>query len=126
MPINPANAAVKRPSPVETIAASAERRSDRGAGMASNCTDWRFWRRTLGTAAVVAILVVAIRLVPDTAPESDHAVIDLSVLNVLHGTQMVGAYSRYGWHHPGPLYFQLLSPLYLLSGYRHLSVTIGA
>src|SRR5262249_17960057 len=88
--------------------------------MVSNC------RQILLAAGLMALLVLAIRLAPDTAPESDHAVIDLSVVNVLHGAQPVGAYSRYGWHHPGPVYFQVLSPLYLLSGYRHLSVTVTA
>ena len=65
---------------------------------------------------------MAIRWLPNTAPESDIAVIDIQVLNVIHGTQAIGLYSRFGWNHPGPLYFQILAPLYWATGYRHLAV----
>jgi hypothetical protein len=82
----------------------------------------RFWL-WIGAAGILLMAVaIAIRRLTDTAPESDFALIDLSVLRVFHGWQAVGAYSRFGWSHPGPLYFQLLAPLYELSGHRHLSI----
>ena len=75
---------------------------------------------------VLLALVAIVRAVPDVAPESDFAVIDIHVLNVIRDLQPVGAYSRYQWSHPGPMYFQLLAPLYWLSGYQHLSIPIMA
>jgi hypothetical protein len=83
-------------------------------------------RAWIACAIVLLSLVVFVRAVPDIAPESDFAVIDIHVLNVIRDLQPVGAYSRYQWSHPGPMYFQLLAPLYWLSGYRHLSIQIMA
>jgi hypothetical protein len=84
-----------------------------------------WWRATL--ACVLAVLVVGLvsRVPRDVAPDSDFAVIDSQVLQTLRGWQPVGAYSRFGAHHPGPLYFQMLAPFYLVSGYRHLSIELA-
>ncbi len=84
----------------------------------------RLWPWIAGVAAVLVVIAIVIRRLADTAPESDFALIDLAVLRVLEGWQPVGAYSRFGWSHPGPLYFQVLAPLYALSGHRHLSVVV--
>lgn len=75
--------------------------------------------------AVVAFLVVLIRVLPDPAPESDFAFLDLKVISVTEHLDPTGAYSRFGWSHPGPLYFQLLAPLYYLSGLKHLAILAG-
>jgi hypothetical protein len=74
------------------------------------------------------VVAFAVRFIPDVAPESDFALIDIGALNVLRDWQPVGAYSRFGWHHPGPLYFWLLVPAYALSGFHHLGTvaTVGA
>jgi hypothetical protein len=79
---------------------------------------------TLAIAAFVSLFLL-LRRVPDVAPQSDPALIDLGTLNVLRGYQAVGPYSRFGWSHPGPLYFQLLAPGYSLSGERHLGTVTG-
>ena len=73
----------------------------------------------------LALTAVASRVAPDLAPQSDDALIDLHVRNVVTDGQPVGAYSRFGWSHPGPLYFQWLAPFYLAGGSRHLGVVIG-
>jgi len=84
------------------------------------------WRKAaLAAVGLIALLVVLVRVLPDPAPESDHAFIDLKVVNVVHHLDPTGAYSRFGWRHPGPLYFQLLAPLYFLSGLRHLAILAG-
>lgn len=79
-------------------------------------------------AALFTTLAVAavIRVLPDTAPNSDFAVTDLRVLNLIRHLDPEGPYSRFGWDHPGPAYFQLLAPLYWLSGYRHLAILVTA
>ena len=86
-------------------------------------------RRTFclaGTGLAIAILGILVRSLADTAPDSDIALIDLAVLRVLSGEQWLGLTSRYGWSHPGPLYFQLLAPFYALTGHRHLANVIMA
>jgi hypothetical protein len=84
--------------------------------------------RTLRWMFVVAagflLIAVAIRFVPDVAPEGDFAVIDIHVINAIRTLEPVGAYSRFGWNHPGPTYSHLLAPLYWLSGYRHLAILV--
>jgi hypothetical protein len=44
----------------------------------------------------------------------DDAFIDMSVHRATEGDQLLGAYSRFGWNHPGPLMFYLLAPFYWL------------
>jgi hypothetical protein len=82
------------------------------------------WAVAAGLAALA--FVVFIRVSPDTAPDSDFAVTDLRVLNLIRHLDPEGPYSRFGWDHPGPAYFQLLAPLYWLSGYRHLAILVMA
>ena len=44
----------------------------------------------------------------------------------IRGLQAVGAYSRFGWHHPGPALFYLLAPFYLLGGSTEVALSAGA
>ena len=81
-------------------------------------------RIAAGVIALAALIVLVARLIPDTAPDSDLALIDTYVLHVLRHGFPLGAYSRLGWNHPGPLFFQLLAPLYWLSAYRHLAILL--
>ena len=59
-------------------------------------------------------------------PVSDTAVIESYTAYASRGAQLVGPYSRYGWHHPGPLYFYVLAPFYALSGSLTTGLNAGA
>lgn len=50
--------------------------------------------------------------------------LEIYTLHAAHGTLLVGPYSRFGWNHPGPMYFYLLAPGYVLSGYREESLLV--
>lgn len=73
---------------------------------------------------VVASLVVVPLVVAGVAAlrggwlsTSDWALTELRLRDVGGpDTPLVGPYSRYGWYHPGPLLFWLLTPLYRLAG----------
>ena len=78
-----------------------------------------------GLVFLIVILSIARRSSP-TFPVSDEAVIELSTLNALHGHQLLGPYSRYGWNHPGPALYYLLAPFYGLSGERSVGLAAGA
>lgn len=39
---------------------------------------------------------------------------------------LLGPYSQYGWHHPGPLQYYLHAPVYLLAGSTSFSLTLAA
>ena len=41
-------------------------------------------------------------------PWGDHAVVQTEILGAGSGDQLLGTYSRYEWHHPGPAMFYLL------------------
>ncbi len=45
---------------------------------------------------------------------SDEATLEMRVVNAAKGIQYLGPYSRFGWNHPGPIYFYLLLPFYAL------------
>ena len=42
------------------------------------------------------------------------------------GRLLLGPYSRFQWHHPGPLYFYAMAPFYALSGSRATGLNVGA
>lgn len=46
----------------------------------------------------------------------DASLIELATMEAASGRRLLGAYSRYGWHHPGPVYFYLLAVPYRLLG----------
>jgi hypothetical protein len=81
------------------------------------------------TAAVVLALLgagVLSWLSPSIVTTSDIAVTELYTDLASHAQLLVGPYSRFGWHHPGPLYFYLLAPLYVLSGRSGAALYIAA
>lgn len=81
-------------------------------------------------AAAAGVLIVAALaapwLVPDVRPTSDMAVIEIDVIHATRGLWDQGAYSRFGWRHPGPMHAYLLAPLYQLSGGRHVALFASA
>jgi hypothetical protein len=60
------------------------------------------------------------------APVGDIALIETYTIHATRGELLLGPYSRYGWNHPGPLYFYLQAPFYVLSGYRSAGLSAGA
>ncbi len=73
---------------------------------------------------VAAIAIVVRRPVIDWA--SDRALTELGVREAARGHQLVGLGGRFGWRHPGPLWLQLLVPLYEVSGHAPWSLSVGA
>ncbi len=59
-------------------------------------------------------------------PSGDHAVLELYTRLAAEGRQLVGAYSRFDVHHPGPAYFYASVPLYELSGESYRGITLTA
>ena len=62
----------------------------------------------------------------DVYPVGDSAMLEIYARHAAHGIWTLGPYSQFGWHHPGPLYFYLLAPLYLLSGEKTVALHVGA
>ena len=71
-------------------------------------------------AKVVFGLPVAAKVV------GDPAVIELYTLRATTGDQFLGPYSRFGFHHPGPLAFYCLAPFYLAFGMTYGALCVGA
>jgi hypothetical protein len=59
-------------------------------------------------------------------PGGDFAVMELHLHDVARLRHWLGPYSRYGWNHPGPLYYYALSPLYWLTGAASTSLYASA
>lgn len=99
-------------------------------------TEARGWSRRSTTLVAVAIIVVT--TVPviiagfEAAtqwwfPAGDWAIIELRAGDVgSSATPLLGAYSRYGWNHPGPLLFWLLAIPYRLTGRDTTALLVGA
>src|SRR5207245_552305 len=74
----------------------------------------------LAVAAVVAPLVFeVVRTLTGRGAHvalwGDNPLLELATRDALHGHQLLGPYSRFGWHHPGPAYFYWLAlPVLLL------------
>jgi len=59
-------------------------------------------------------------------PLGDLAIIELATRDVGHHQVLLGPYSRFGWHHPGPAMFLLLAAPYRLVGARSSGLLLGA
>ncbi|MGE0449023.1 MAG: hypothetical protein AB7Q29_05500, partial [Vicinamibacterales bacterium] len=81
----------------------------------------------VGVALLVsaAVLALCARAGSEVWPVGDAALIELDVLRALEGRLLLGAYSRFGWHHPGPLPYYWLAPFYGLGGRTTASLTAG-
>jgi hypothetical protein len=92
------------------------------------------WRSRTGRALSVGLIAVLIavgiaalaRTVPDVVTKSDIAITELYVQLAAEGSLLVGPYSRFFWHHPGPLYFYMQVPFYAISGDRGAGLYVGA
>ncbi|MEO8256122.1 MAG: hypothetical protein ABI868_02140 [Acidobacteriota bacterium] len=77
-------------------------------------------------AVGIVSLVVASRAEERFREVSDGAILEISTIEALNGRQLLGPYSRFGWNHPGPLYFYLQAPWYLASGMHTAGMQAGA
>ncbi len=59
-------------------------------------------------------------------PYGDQAVLEMSVRDVGHHEVLLGAYSRFGWYHPGPMAAYLLAVPYRLLGGAHQALSAGS
>ncbi|MGH9025424.1 MAG: hypothetical protein ACRDWD_04810 [Acidimicrobiia bacterium] len=78
---------------------------------------------------VVAPLLafVVTRVGTDYIPVQDSSLIELRVRDVWSGDlPLVGAYSDYGWNHPGPLMYWALAPLSFVTGGEAWATLVGA
>jgi hypothetical protein len=62
----------------------------------------------------------------DVFPVGDEAMLEIYTMHASHGIWAHGPYSQFAWNHPGPLYFYLLAPFYLLSGEKTIALHVGA
>ena len=96
-------------------------------------------RRAWSSARWVVVAVVAAALLPFVVsaidlvlrggtlhPWGDQALLELDVRDVGRHFVLTGAYSRFGWRHPGPLEFYLLAVPYRLVGERSIGIYLGA
>jgi 4-amino-4-deoxy-L-arabinose transferase-like glycosyltransferase len=79
----------------------------------------------LAAAGLIAAVVFA-RLTPPLTTTADLAITELYTSVAAQGRLLVGPYSRFGWHHPGPLYFYLQAPVYALAGSAAAALFAGA
>ncbi len=80
----------------------------------SNRADLAVW-----LAVLLPFLVLAgLRVGFEWFPVQDHAVLDMRVRDTLAGSDLplVGAFSRFSWSHPGPVWFYSLAPFRWLAG----------
>jgi hypothetical protein len=91
----------------------------------------RSWRG-LGLAVLVTVFLAppAIRIlalgVPDAPLWADLALLEIDTLHAARAPHLVGPYSRFMWHHPGPAYAYLMLPLYEAFGERSGGLFLGA
>ena len=78
-----------------------------------------------GTVLLLWLAAVARNGAP-TWPVADGALIEIYTQQAARGDQLLGAYSQYGWYHPGPLLFYLLAPFYVAGGRTLYGLDLGA
>lgn len=89
------------------------------------CADRTLWL-ALGVVVLPSVVATIVALTRDWFPAGDQALQVLRVSEVgTHHTPLVGAYSRFGWHHPGPLLFWLSAPGFRLAGPAGVLAAVG-
>lgn len=88
------------------------------------------WLRRLVVAAIgfalASGLIVLAHRAADFATLGDTAVIESYTRMASTGDLLLGPYSRFQWHHPGPISFFWIAPFYALSGARAAGLSAGA
>ena len=79
-----------------------------------------------GTVFVVAGLILLARGAADVPTLGDIAIIESYTWMAAKGPLLYGPYSRFQWHHPGPLSFFWLAPFYTLAGAKSAGLSVGA
>ena len=80
----------------------------------------------VGLIGLAAAAVFVARGSLPSAPRSDIAVIESYAHLTRSALVDVGPYSRFGWHHPGPLFIYLEAPFYAAAGDRTAGLQAGA
>src|SRR5262245_7553232 len=85
-------------------------------------------RLMVAAAALIlaAGMILLARRANDVATLGDNAVIESYTWMASHGDLLLGPYSRFQWHHPGPISFFWMAPFYALSGARPAGLSAGA
>jgi hypothetical protein len=88
------------------------------------------WVRWVAVGAIlVPFLAVAIRIWTHRndafIPMADYALLEMQLRDLPSHLPLLGAYSRFGWNHPGPIATYLIGLGYWLTGKYSLSMWIG-
>ena len=83
-------------------------------------------RYNLALLAGPVLLLALVTLLVPLSPWGDQAVIQLSTDRAAAVHQLLGPYSRFGWDHPGPLYFYLLMIPYKVLGSTARDLAVGS
>jgi hypothetical protein len=85
-----------------------------------------FARLMVAVCGAAALIAYARTADAAWAPAGDIALIEAYTIHATNGELLLGPYSRFGWNHPGPLYFYWQAPFYVMSGYRSAGLSAGA
>ncbi|MDQ3068358.1 MAG: hypothetical protein M3R55_01345, partial [Acidobacteriota bacterium] len=81
----------------------------------------------LAAAALMLLAVAAFsRALAPITTDADFALTELYTELATRGELLLGPYSRFGWHHPGPLYFYVQAPFYAAGGHKAAALFAGA
>lgn len=84
--------------------------------------DW-----SMGVAVGLIALVGVIVVIRDRSwlPVSDLAILEMQVRALAQEPAFVGSYSRFGWNHPGPMFFYLMWGPWRLTGGNGFGLLLG-
>ncbi|WP_147251964.1 hypothetical protein [Blastococcus sp. TF02-09] len=111
--------------------ATVDEPEDAGASASAGPRRWLRW--TLGVVVVLLAVVPSVLGLAALAldreqpylPFGDQAILALSVDAVGEHEVLLGAYSRFGWYHPGPMATYLLAGVYDLMGDSTRALAVG-
>lgn len=80
---------------------------------------------TVGSCVLVLACSWLLQLGSVHNPAADAGIIEVNIQDAVGGRMVTGAYSRFGWNHPGPLLFYALAPAYYLLGMDPIALHLG-
>ena len=75
---------------------------------------------------LISLGVIVSNGIPDGLMDGDGALMGVAIDSAAHFQHLTGLSSRFGFNHPGPLYFYLLWPLYHFTHYCSFSLDVTA
>ena len=111
---------------VDTVLSRGQEAARQAAQAGSHRQALAHYEQVVPHLALLSIAVCATAWRDRIVPWGDDALLEAKVREVGHHLVLVGPYSRFEWHHPGPALFYVLAVPYRIFGSQSFALNVAA